>query len=280
MAKLPINLLSKRHIKREHDAGLTSEEISVLLNLHNNLRATVGSSDMTRMRWNFGLAKTAQAYAEECKFEYTSFEFRKNLSDLGYVGENLYIGTGRLNVTLAATMWWEEIQFYDYDTAHCQTNHKCGHYTQMAWADSYALGCGFNYCHTLRNVSSNDFESGNNLVCHYAPGGNYRYAKPFKKGPACSQCPSTMKFCVDHLCAFTSKFGSASTSIHGYISQQFNVLLIIGSICINYFFVVKMSVVTGRTTLQVDTASMKSNQQLMLCFCCLILSVSADFFHL
>lgn len=62
-----------------------------------------------------------------------------------------------------------------------------GHYTQVLWASSYKVGCGYT--------------SAAGTVCNYSPGGNYIGQAPFLVGEACSECPGTHPYCNDGLCS-------------------------------------------------------------------------------
>jgi len=63
--------------------------------------------------------------------------------------------------------WWEEFRFLGDDIGEALRSmpieqDKIGHFTQMAWADTRAVGCG---------VQRNDNKMF--LVCNYNPKGNY-----------------------------------------------------------------------------------------------------------
>jgi hypothetical protein len=66
-----------------------------------------------------------------------------------------------------------------------------GHYTQVVWADTYKVGCGFTAFRGSNGWYSKLY------VCNYGPGGNIIGGTMYKKGTACSQCSST---CDNGLC--------------------------------------------------------------------------------
>ena len=82
-----------------------------------------------------------------------------------------------------------------------------GHYTQVVWADTYKVGCGFS------QYKQNDFNMGL-YVCNYGPGGNVIGAPLYKVGTACSDCPegTTCSTTFKGLCAGegTSKSNTGS----------------------------------------------------------------------
>ncbi|KAH9503471.1 GLIPR1-like protein 1 [Bulinus truncatus] len=198
-------------------AGFSEAEKVAILRIHNILRAKEGSSNMRKMSWSSELEKLAQAYAEKCIFDHSSKAYRQNVGGFDYIGENLYAGTASFDPVSPIQMWWDETKFFDYNTLYCDPGQMCGHYTQVVWASSYALGCGVKYCPVLQKVS---FGQGYNVVCHYGPGGNYANQRPYKKGPPCSECPDELRFCVGGLCALIPQIGSPASNVHG--STDFN----------------------------------------------------------
>ena len=58
---------------------------------------------------------------------------------------------------------------------------KAGHYSQVVWADSYAVGCGITKC--SKGLSPI-------YACNYGPPGNYVGSAMYKTGNAASACPS------------------------------------------------------------------------------------------
>ena len=66
-----------------------------------------------------------------------------------------------------AISWWEEKSDYDFDTRGCAPNKMCGHYTQVVWAKSYALGCAVRYCDKIKGWGN---RSGYIVFCNYGEG--------------------------------------------------------------------------------------------------------------
>lgn len=160
---------------------------------------------MKRMYWDDALENLAQEYSKNCDFNHSPKSYRSGVSSFNYVGENLYAGTGEFDPVTPIQLFWEEYKDYNFNTGQCSG--VCGHYTQVVWASSYALGCGFHYCTRLTGAT---FSQGYNVVCHYGPGGNIGGKKPYQKGAACSACPKETEFCVGGLCALRPAIGSTS----------------------------------------------------------------------
>ncbi|KAH9503441.1 hypothetical protein Btru_067947 [Bulinus truncatus] len=150
--------ITKREISR--NLGFSHQEKMAILNSHNLYRSREGASNMLRMSWNKDLEKLAQDYAEECIFQHSPGEYRTNVAGFIYIGENLFRSTDTFPVTLPVILWWNETHAYNYYTDQCVDDEVCGHYTQIVWENSYALGCGVKYCP----------KHGYNYVCHYGPG--------------------------------------------------------------------------------------------------------------
>ena len=96
--------------------------------------------------------------------------------------------SGNINLVDIIREWYEEKTYYDYKTSQCPR--ICAHYTQVVWAASRQVGCAIHIC--PGNAET--------LACKYLPRGNVHGEKPFKKGPACSQCGGGAGWCKRNLC--------------------------------------------------------------------------------
>ncbi|XP_071958419.1 GLIPR1-like protein 1 [Antedon mediterranea] len=174
---------------RPSSSNLTAEEIQTVLDKHNELRSQVSpeASDMKYMSWDDDLASMAQEWSDGCVFEHGQ---PTNISPFDPVGQNLYSSgasaSNRPNLASATQAWYNEDQYYNYDTRECSD--VCGHYTQVVWADSYALGCGLTFC-TNKWI----------LTCNYGPAGNYN-RHPYVSGPSCTECSSGSNQCYENQC--------------------------------------------------------------------------------
>ncbi|CAJ0571663.1 unnamed protein product, partial [Mesorhabditis spiculigera] len=162
-----------------------------IMNVHNNFRSNLSkgtykakdgtvfakATNMRQMVWNSTLATKASAYANTCP--------GLKHSGAAGVGENLYIvWGGRLNGLGAAgsNAWANE--FYTYGPVGYTFSSKTGHATQMAWATTTAVGCGYQYCTRDKSYF---------VVCNYWPPGNYIGQKAYEQGTTCSKCPTGTK---------------------------------------------------------------------------------------
>lgn len=172
-----------------------------IVDVHNELRAREGASNMELMSWNNFLATTAAGWAAVCRWEHGQPPLGDN-PEYTSIGQNLFAITGtRINLTSAIANAWvnNEKPHYDYDSTTCADGEVCGHYTQAVWASSRHVGCAYHLCKPLSGLSS-AYSTAQYFVCNYGPTGNYVGAKPYEKGPACSQCGSGAGWCKDGLC--------------------------------------------------------------------------------
>jgi hypothetical protein len=130
---------------------------------------------MEMMRWDPLIALKAQAYADSMNNwsdGHSSQEYRTYTSTWcdGYHGENMAIGSDTASQTVRE-MWC------DSEAQGCTLSSCGGHYTQVVWRESTALGCGWK--------EDVPFESGGRTyyglltVCEYGPGGNIMGQDPY-----------------------------------------------------------------------------------------------------
>jgi uncharacterized protein YkwD len=129
------------------------------LEAHNAVRADV---DLPPLRWSEKLAEVAREWATS---EIVRFQFQH--SHLGH-GENLFeIRGGRVTPADVVDAWASEVHDYDAPANRCRRG-KCGHYTQIVWRATTAVGCGAAHS-SFREV----------WVCEYDPPGNVVGQRPY-----------------------------------------------------------------------------------------------------
>ena len=136
---------------------------------HNAARAAVmppANPSLPALCWSSAIAATAQAYAEQCKFQHS----------MGKYGENLYAAAGKnASPQDVIDSWVGESADYDYSGNSCSG--VCGHYTQVVWRSSARLGCGVAQCST--NSPFSGFSDWQLWVCNYDPPGNFNGTRPY-----------------------------------------------------------------------------------------------------
>ncbi|HIK32469.1 MAG TPA: SCP-like extracellular [Oscillatoriales cyanobacterium M59_W2019_021] len=130
-----------------------------ILNAHNQYRAEV---DVPPLSWSDALASDAQEWAD-----YLASLGRLQHSENTGQGENLWMGTsGFYSYTDMVEAWGEEQQYFIGgtfpDVSSTGDWSDVGHYTQMVWRETTAVGCGIATA-----------EGNNILVCRYSPPGNF-----------------------------------------------------------------------------------------------------------
>ncbi|GFS18820.1 peptidase inhibitor 16 [Elysia marginata] len=249
----PRKLLKKRkvhagsHIQKraqpntyDRSGGFNQEEATLLLEQHNKYREIQNASNMLIMEWNSDLQKSAQNYADKCNSKHSPDSDRKQIGGFRKVGENIKLANYKISVTQIVDKWYSEIQYYRYDrnTTRCMTGRTCGHYKQVVWHNSYALGCGIKLCDRVQHAGDK-FKNSYVAVCHYGPSGNQRFALPYRKGKPCSLCDKKITpFCIRKMCSSGSKVkqvnvtgsgsgsGSGSPSGSGPSTPQLRIIII------------------------------------------------------
>jgi len=166
---------------------LTPQRIREVVDTHNRLRAGEGASNMERMMWSEFLGSLAANWTARCVFKHGNPPLGKD-PPLRSIGQNLFAtGASVVNLTTGILLWYSEKKKCHYDLLECIDG--CGHYTAVVWATSRYVGCGVHSC-----------KSSSILACNYGPAGNMIGSTRYRKGPACSQCPSGAGWCKDGLC--------------------------------------------------------------------------------
>ncbi|XP_061662725.1 peptidase inhibitor 16-like isoform X1 [Syngnathoides biaculeatus] len=170
---------------------LNEEEEELLVELHNYYRGQVfpSASAMLPLKWDPTLKLLAEGYAAKCIWNHNP--------DLEDTGENLYAGTGPVDLRAALEKWFLEHLSYDFQNNSCDDDKMCGHYTQMVWSDTHRVGCAVHLCNNMEGL---EWEKISFLVCNYYPAGNYEDERPYVEGDSCSQCPEKLQTCENNLC--------------------------------------------------------------------------------
>lgn len=196
-----LTILLRLNVDVHGQTELTLAEKDSILSFHNYLRSTVAplAANMEIMLWSDELSVVAQEYAERCIFRHNPERSQQAGLLYTYVGENLAITSNpKKNYTDLINSWFQERQYYDYDTNSCLPGQMCGHYTQIVWASTGHVGCGVYRC---RSAVGFNYPNSLNFVCNYGPGGNYAGVKPYVRAEeSCTHCPRRKPFCVNHLC--------------------------------------------------------------------------------
>lgn len=138
------------------------------------------STNMVVLTWDDEIAAIAQKWAEHCVWSHDDNYNRHNFR-VSSVGQNIYYSSSNNNWTHAIDKWGDEVNDFVYGGSEADQGGAVGHYTQIMWAETYKVGCGYAHC----SSKPNHF-----FVCNYAPAGNNHNTKftPYKKGTPCADC--------------------------------------------------------------------------------------------
>jgi len=141
---------------------------------------------MLQMYWDRELAKSAQNWANLCKYH------KSPLRSNNMIGENMYMSMSLKGESDANEMHWNNIIKYWYKQIKHFTKELVDSFTddyrieqvsQMIWNKTLVIGCGYAFYR--------DFGQINKLyVCHYRPPGNTPNQPVYELGPAASNCPN------------------------------------------------------------------------------------------
>ncbi|XP_012937598.1 cysteine-rich secretory protein 2 [Aplysia californica] len=164
-----------------NSVGVNASVKQQIVTMHNHLRAgvTPPATNMLKMTWDDELAMLAQKWTDACSKESGRFHHDsvRDIPGRFPVGQNLMSGGDSFVVAINA--WYDEHKNYVFNRT---VDHfgpvMIGHYTQLAWAETYKIGCGFTKCDGVPLY-----------ICNYAPLGNiFPYKRPYVDGTRCSKC--------------------------------------------------------------------------------------------
>jgi hypothetical protein len=162
---------------------------------HNQKRRNVHAlglptaANMLELTWSERLASEAWSLSSTCVFAHKTN---------GY-GQNLFLSTrgspDSITITRALEAWVDDelpssfVSILNGQGAEIGSG-SYNHASQVLWATSGQIGCGYTQC-----------PSGFFLVCNYSPAGNYVGSPWYQPGTACSACPASASRCNDGLCS-------------------------------------------------------------------------------
>uniref|UniRef100_A0A914XDE3 SCP domain-containing protein n=1 Tax=Plectus sambesii TaxID=2011161 RepID=A0A914XDE3_9BILA len=175
-----------------------------MVNINNAYRSTLIKGDqldknkaknptgknMYKLAWDCDLENGAQAWADACSWGHSTSQQRNG------TGENLYATTfpwtnSSAMSKAAADSWWSEATTYwtmrSNNILKWANDSSAGHFTQMAWATTYKVGCGMASCPNLII----GWPQATYVVCRYSGPGNYEGSAVYEPGTPCT-CATTL----------------------------------------------------------------------------------------
>ncbi|XP_054257272.1 venom allergen 5-like [Macrosteles quadrilineatus] len=193
----------------EARGGLKDEYVQAILHAHNELRQKVaqgkqpgqpGAANMMKLKWDSELAEIAQAFANSCERDGLAHDKCRNLKDGTEVGQNsgndtfvLRDGANRTDLFYRMVqLWYDEVSLFDSRFVDKYTfSNETGHYTQVVWADTDRIGCGYiEQDKTMFFTYVYEFYQPVRMKCNYAVSGNWVGMPVYKVGEPCSKCPT------------------------------------------------------------------------------------------
>jgi pathogenesis-related protein 1 len=168
------------------DGRPTTGQLACIVEEHNAVRAMVKdtTTPLPPVTWSDDLAKYAQEWTD---MTCMSPRHRSSPSLNGKpLGENLFAAQGGMITNAgkeAVDGWAGEVACYTFgkfmsgdkcDMSCTSQMHSdgCGHYTQVVWRKSIQIGCGVTSC-------GSGFNTQTEVICNYAPAGNYVGENPY-----------------------------------------------------------------------------------------------------
>lgn len=142
-----------------------------IVGAHNAVRSSVvptPNEALGALSWSDAAAAVARSWASGCTFAHNP--------NRGNLGENIYAASAGYGSTPASVVqnWASESSNYDYASNSCSG--VCGHYTQVVWRATSAVGCAVQQCTGGGPFGGGSWEL---WVCDYAPPGNYTGQRPY-----------------------------------------------------------------------------------------------------
>ncbi|XP_077489490.1 scoloptoxin SSD976-like [Amblyomma americanum] len=193
---------------RIRDSGVTRAEMQLIMRMHNRMRSLVAigrlpgfppAANMRKLYWHPELAAVAQAHANQCMSEsdhkHDHAQARTTVT-FDSVGQNALWEAN--NYDKSKRVWHVHMRNWFAEHRSCPVKTvdsfrargdgaRIGHFTQLVWADTQYIGCGYSY-YTLDGVEG-DRKYQSFYVCNYAPTGNVFSMPVYQAGPPCSSCP-------------------------------------------------------------------------------------------
>lgn len=180
--------------------GITQGLKDLILGQHNSYRSKVAgghsygvghlsrATNMLEMVWDDELAEIAQKRVDSCQRSPDCDLCR--MVDRFAVGQTIvqFIGSEMTHhdYEMEFSTFFSALEHLKKDQVARYTS-SAGNsgITQMLWAKTWRIGCGYLYFHDSSQQTKYSL-----LTCNYGPGGNVEGEEVYKAGSACSACPA------------------------------------------------------------------------------------------
>jgi pathogenesis-related protein 1 len=157
-----------QQVTAETGSKVSQTEAQEALEFHNKVRNDVGTKPL---EWSAELAAYAQEWADHLVANNCAFQHRSGEYDVKNYGENIFWGSSAssYNSVSASQSWYSEIEQYVHGVLTNDNWSVAGHYTQMVWSSTTAVGIGSATCSNGAII----------VVANYNPPGNYLGQKAY-----------------------------------------------------------------------------------------------------
>ncbi|XP_037087804.1 venom allergen 5-like [Pollicipes pollicipes] len=179
------------------ERGVSRADRALILREHNRIRQAVkagryasknlpAAKAMPDLRWDSELARVAQRWADQCLYGHDKCRSVPRF----YVGQNFAFTSGAARDWngRAIRQWFHsELPFFRQSDLVFRrgtdpaTGRAIGHLTQVIWARTTKIGCGY-------MAWGNDKWAARTYFCNYGPGGNIRHHKIYQRGQSPGTC--------------------------------------------------------------------------------------------
>ncbi|KAF2901190.1 hypothetical protein ILUMI_04996 [Ignelater luminosus] len=178
-------------------SGPASEyDKQIILDTHNALRQLVAlgqipghpqASNLQEMKWDDELAYRAEQWSHSCFSErhdegrhLRRFPVGQNIATIWTTKKPTSTYEVVADYPDAIKRWFDEYRNYRFGKIY-YSDDTTGHYTQMVWANSNLVGCGYAFYYDPAKGFTK------NYICNYGPSGNVMGEAPYRIGPpSCS----------------------------------------------------------------------------------------------
>ncbi|XP_032679257.1 venom allergen 5-like [Odontomachus brunneus] len=183
------------------DNDITCDIVRDILDTHNRIRQSIAegsinaqppAANMRELYWDSELASGAQDWANQCIFDHNDAKKREVArfpvgQNIGLVKSTRKNGdTAKIDFPKQIHNWFDEHNVYQFGAIDEKLLPVTGHYTQLAWATTYLIGCGYSRYKASNHTTYQLY------VCHYGPTGNEIGKPPYSIGNrSCDQLLET-----------------------------------------------------------------------------------------
>lgn len=165
-------------------------QIDQIMQAHRDARRRDGANQLDIV-WDNELARRAQQWANQCIYAHgliTSCD-GKFIGQSGHISGPYPKRYGTPNFESKVRAWAAERQNWDFEKNDCKPGTVCGHWTQLVWARTTKVGCGYANCEIGYDYQGEMVYNRTQMTfCDYSPPGNGVDETPFVKGDSCSAC--------------------------------------------------------------------------------------------